>query len=359
MPSKSLVIVGGGYAGVELSKGLENDFDVTLVEPRDSFIHAPAMLRSLVDPATRKQAIIPYDKLLTKGRLIKSLATTVTAKAVVTADGTEIAADYVVLSPGASNGGIFKPAGANIESFLAAQEHVEQQIRVAKSIVIVGAGAVGTELAGEIAHHYSGKSVSLVSAEPSLFPGFPPKLGKGLERSLRKMGVRLVLGQRVENLASSNEPYSGSVRLTGGGSIDADLVIPAIGSTPQTSLFETLPDVTKSADGRVKVDGYMRPSSLPNVFAAGDAIDVGDAMTIVAISRQHPWLAKTLKALAQGKDLRSQKQYTPWSNAPCLVPLGPQRGNSYLGFATFGDWVTRKMKGRDLFIPKYRKLLGY
>ncbi|MEM6891858.1 MAG: N-acyl homoserine lactone synthase, partial [Pseudomonadota bacterium] len=99
--------------------------------------------------------------------------------------------------------------------------------------------------------------------------------------------------------------------------------------------------------------------SLPNVFAAGDAVDAGDAMTIVAISRQHPWLAKTLKALAQGKELRSQRQYTPWDKAPCLVPLGPERGNSFLGFATFGDWVTRKMKGRDLFIPKYRKLLGY
>lgn len=27
--------------------------------------------------------------------------------------------------------------------------------------------------------------------------------------------------------------------------------------------------------------------------------------------------------------------------------------------ATFGDWVTKTMKGKDLFISKYRKLLGY
>ncbi|MEM6310714.1 MAG: FAD-dependent oxidoreductase [Pseudomonadota bacterium] len=356
---KSLVVVGGGYAGVELAKGLENDLNVTLVEPRDRFVHAPAMLRSLVDPDTRGKAIIPYDKLLTKGQWVKSMATEVTAESVFTADGTKIASDYIVLATGASNGGVFKPADASIDSFLAAQARVEQQIRNAKTIVIVGAGAVGTELAGEIAHRYSEKSVSLVSADSNLFPGFPPKLGKGLEQALKKMGVDLILGQRVENLASSTEPYSGTVNLTGGGSIDADLVIPAIGSTPQTTLFETLPDVTKSADGRIKVDGYMRPSSLPNVFAAGDAVDAGDAMTIVAISRQHPWLAKTLKALAQGKELRSQRQYTPWDKAPCLVPLGPERGNSFLGFATFGDWVTRKMKGRDLFIPKYRKLLGY
>lgn len=115
----------------------------------------------------------------------------------------------------------------------------------------------------------------------------------------------------------------------------------------------------RAADGRIKVDGYLRPSSLPNVFAAGDIAAAGDAMTIVGISRQKPWLEKTLKSLASGKPIEDLKPYVPWGDkTPILVPLGPERGSAFLMIATLGDRVTRMMKGRDLFISKYRKLLG-
>ncbi len=80
-------------------------------------------------------------------------------------------------------------------------------------------------------------------------------------------------------------------------------------------------------------------------------------MTIVAISRQNPWLIKTLKQVLGGASVEDQKPYAPWKRAPILVPLGPSVGNSWL-FATLGNWVTRKMKGKELFIPKYRKAFG-
>ncbi|MEM1076541.1 MAG: FAD-dependent oxidoreductase [Pseudomonadota bacterium] len=355
---KSLVIVGGGYIGAELAQGLEHTFDVTLVEPRDAFVHAPAMLRALVDSSVRDQALIPYDKLLKKGRIVKAKATAIKPNAVVAGDEV-IGADYIVLATGASNGGIFKPAEESIDSFRAAQSHVEAKVKAARRIVIVGAGAVGTELAGEVAHAFSDKALALVSADGSLFPGFPRKLGTGLARKLEKMGVDVVLGARVTDLQSMTEPYAGSVTLDTGRVIEADLVIPAVGSKPQTALFDSLPDVARAADGRVVVDSYLRPSSLPNVFAAGDAVDTGDLMTIVATSRQQPWLAKTLKALVDGKSLDAQKPYSPWGKAPILIPLGPERGNSFLIIATFGDWVTKTVKGKDLFLLKYRKLLGY
>jgi len=70
-------------------------------------------------------------------------------------------------------------------------------------------------------------------------------------------------------------------------------------------------------------------------------------------------LEKTLKAVASGKALNSIKPYAPWGEkAPILIPLGPERGNAFMMIATLGDWVTSKMKGQDLFISKYRKLLG-
>jgi len=184
-------------------------------------------------------------------------------------------------------------------------------------------------------------------------------MGRSLPTKLNDMGIELILGARSESLPGTDVPGGGSVTLSSGQVLEADLIIPTVGSRAGTSLVGTLPGVERPADGRVKVDGLLRPSSLANVFAAGDMIAVGDAMTIVAISRQRPWLEKTLKARASGTPLAKVKPYAPWgAKAPILILLGPERGNAFMMVATLGDWVTRKMKGRDLFIGKYRKLLG-
>ncbi|MEM9968012.1 MAG: FAD-dependent oxidoreductase [Pseudomonadota bacterium] len=359
MQKHRLVIIGGGYIGVELAKSLEGEMEVTLVEPRGAFVHAPAMIRALVDVKVQEKSIIPYDKLLKNGRLIRSRAIDVKENAVTLENGETLDADSVVIATGASNGGIFKPADESIDAFIAAKATARDQIEAAQRIIIVGAGAVGTELAGEIAHAHPDKQLTLISTQKTLFPEFPAALGGKLSAKLRDMGVDLVLGQRVSDLQSSVAPYPGGATLTDGTRLEADLIIPAIGSKPATALLDHLPGVQKSPDGRVKVDPFLRPSSLPNVFAAGDVVDAGDAMTIVAASRQHPWLAKMLKKRASGTPLEKQKPYSPWGSPPILVPLGPKRGNSYLMVATFGDWVTKQMKGSDLFITKYRKIFGY
>ncbi|MEL6203726.1 MAG: FAD-dependent oxidoreductase [Pseudomonadota bacterium] len=358
MTSNSVVIVGGGYVGVELAKALEGDMNVTLVEPRAAFVHAPAMIRSIVDPSVLGRALIPYDTLLKKGRVVRDRATAIQATGVTLAGGEELAADFVVVATGSTNGAAFKPEGDSIEDFQAAQARTHEAIKAASKIAIVGAGAVGTELAGEIAHAMPAKKVTLISDGARLFPKMPDKLGNELARKLGEMGVALVLGTRVEDLASTTEPFPGPLTLSTGQVIDADLVIPAIGSRANTALLDGLPGVRHGGGGRVKVDAYLRPSDYPNLFVAGDVADAGDAMTIVAISRQQPWLAKTLKHVAAGKPIQAVKPYTPWGKAPILVPLGPERGNSFLMIATLGDRVTRMMKGRDLFIPKYRKILG-
>ena len=357
MAQKKVVIVGGGYVGFEVAKALDEYAHVTLIEQREAFVQPPASIRALMQPELLDQIILPYHRLLTRGQVVRGRAATVTQSDVRLDDGTDYPADYIVLATGSSYAAPFKPAGDSIDDFRKASADVSAKLAAAKSVVIVGAGAVGTELAGEIAAAQPDKDVTLVSADTALFPMYPAKLGAQLKRKLERAGVTVLLGQRAENLQHMDKPYAGSVRLTDGRVIEADLVFPVIGSRPNTALVQTLPGVTVAPTGRVKTDKWMRPSKHPNVFIAGDIADVGDGMTIVAVSRQNPWLIKTLKQALSGKAVEDQKPYAPWKKAPILLPLGPQIGNSWL-FATVGDWVTRQMKGRDLFIPKYRKALG-
>lgn len=355
---KRIVIVGGGYLGVQLAKSLDTEADVTLVEPRSHFVHTPAMIRALVEPSNLDRALIPYADLLKRGEIVQARAKSISATHVTLEDGRDILADYVVVATGSGNVMPFKPATDDIDSFRADSARIHDMLRTANSVAIVGAGAVGTELAGEIAHFMPDKSICLVSSEPSLFPQMPPKLGAALYDKLTAAGVKTILGVRAETLESLTEPYAGTLRLSNGDTITADLIVPAVGARAVSHVLETLPGLKKGAVNRVETDPWLRPSDLPNVFAAGDVALSGDAMTIVAVSRQSPWLSKTLKSLMAGKNIKDLAPYKPWGKAPFLVPLGPKKGHSYLVLCMVGDAMTRVMKGKDLFLTKYNKMLG-
>lgn len=357
--SKRIAIIGGGYLGAELAKSLDDTADVSLIEPRSHFVHAPAMIRAVVDPSLLDRALIPYDRLLKNGRVLRARASGIDANGVTLDDGQRVDADYIVVATGSSNAMPFKPVGDDIEGLQRANQRVHDQLKAVRRIGIVGAGAVGTELAGEIAHAMPDKKITLISDMDRLFPTMPDKLGTALAKKLRDAGVTLILGKKAENLQSMTEPYAGRLKLSDGSEQDFDLIFPVLGSRASSELIDVLPGMQKSTANRVKVDQWLRPSLLPNVFAAGDVADAGDGMTIVATSRQLPWLTATLKGLVAGKPLEEMKPYKPWGpKAPILVPLGPKRGNSFLGLFTVGDLLTRKMKGEDLFVTKYSNLLN-
>ncbi|NOR32243.1 MAG: N-acyl homoserine lactone synthase [Sulfitobacter sp.] len=356
--TKRIAIVGGGYIGAELAKSLEGKADVTLIEPQSHFVHAPAMIRAVVNPHLLDRALIPYDTLLQHGKLRRAQAIGVDAQGVTLEGGERIDADYIVVATGSANATPFKANGRDIETLRAENARVHDLLCAAQSIAIVGAGAVGTELAGEIAHFMPDKNVTLISSETTLFPTMPKPLGAGLLAKLKNAGVTVILGARAETLESPTEPFSGTLQLSNGQSVTADLIFPVIGSRATSDILAALPGAAKTTANRIKTDAWLRPSTLPNVFAAGDVADTGDAMTIVATARQLPWLKKTLLALVNGAKTEDMKPYTPWAKAPILVPLGPKKGNSFLMLFTAGDLVTRLMKGKDLFLSKYNKLFN-
>ena len=356
--TKHIAIIGGGYLGFRLAKAMENKANVTLIEPRSHFVHSIAMARAVVEPSIFEDSLIPYDKLLKKGTWVQARAASVDDCGVTLEDGRRVDADYIVVATGSDNATPFKAKGADIEGFRAAHDATHAKLKAAKSVAIVGAGAVGTELAGEIAHFMPEKQVTLVTDEQSLFPMKPAKMGQMLGQQLQSAGVKLLTGQRVENLKSLTEPYAGTLKLANGDEIAADLIFPTIGSRAISDLLQGLPGFAASSLGRAKVDQYLRPSEYANVFAAGDVADAGEGMTVVATYSLVPWLTKTLTALIDGKSIETLKPYKPAADAPLLIPLGPKNGNTYLGKMVLGGFMTSLMKGKSLFITRNRKQFG-
>jgi apoptosis-inducing factor 2 len=356
---KRVVIVGGGYAGTMVARALDGIAEVRLIEPRDRFVHNVAAIRAVVEPALLERLIIPYDRLLRCGSVIQGLATEISEGRVTLAGGAAIEGDIVVAATGSTYAQPFKPQSAFGEAFARESLAAHEALRAARTVAIVGGGAVGVELAGEIAAVHPDKTVTLLASSPSLLPGYSDQLSAALAEQLKAQGVQLRLGARVEGLETADRPFAGALT-TAGHAIEAELIFPAIGARP---LAPPITGASLAVSGRIKVDPWLRPAGAPSVFALGDAAETGDFMTIVAITRQAPWLVKTLKAIMAGRAVETLPPYAPWAAPAILVPLGPKAGASVLPVTrrglTVGRRTTATLKGRDLFIPRYRKEFGY
>ncbi len=85
-----------------MAKALDTEADVVLVEPRGAFVHAAGSLRALVRPDWAENIFFPYDRLLSRGRVVRERAASVDARGVTLASGGRIDADYVVLATGSA-----------------------------------------------------------------------------------------------------------------------------------------------------------------------------------------------------------------------------------------------------------------
>lgn len=356
-----VAIVGGGYAGFELAKALDSHVDVALIEAREAFVHNVGTPRSIADPGLIERIVFPYDRLLRRGQVVRGHAAKVDKGSVSLQDGTRIDADVVVIATGSSYAAPFKPQGDSVADFMAQLAEVAAQVQAAERIVIVGAGAVGVELAGEIKAVSPDKAVALVSAQPQLFPMYRSELSEALVGKLKGIGVELHLGLAADGLDRTDLPYQGAISLADGTRL-AGLIVPAIGARVAESPAHDLPGVDRNPNGQLAVDAWLRPSKLPNVFVIGDLAATGEGMTVVSASRHAPWLAKTILRLASGHSLDGLPTYKPWKVPPILIPLGPKSGASVLPVGSkgmvVGDWLTGAIKGKHLFLPRYNKEFG-
>jgi dihydrolipoamide dehydrogenase len=134
-------------------------------------------------------------------------------------------------------------------------------------LVVVGAGYIGLELG--IAYRKLGAEVAVVEALERILPVYDEELAKPVAASLRKLGIQLHLGCRVQGLSTAGD----AVRLQDAQGqeteLPADQVLVAIGRAPRTQGWG-LESLLLDMNGRaVKIDDQCR-TSMRNVWAIGD-----------------------------------------------------------------------------------------
>lgn len=180
-----------------------------------------------------------------------------------------------------------------------------QKVRDSKKVVLIGAGAVGVQMATDIKELYPEKSVTLIHSRAQLMNRFHSKLHDLVEERAHELGVDLVLGSRVK-LPEGGYPTDGrefQVELQDGRKVDADfavggrqgvismkcklrhvadgseciLQIICTGQTPQSEVVQQLSpsSIDKSGFINTKKTLQIADSSFPNIFVVGDIANSG------------------------------------------------------------------------------------
>ncbi len=146
-----------------------------------------------------------------------------------------------------------------------------------KSLIVLGAGAVGVEFASVFASY--GSEVTVIELLPRLVPIEDEEVSAELQRAFRKRGIKTMTGTRFESAKVGNKDVEVSYKTSDGkeGKITAETLLVAVGRRPYTEglgLENTKIEVDR---GYIKVDEFMRTGE-PNVYAIGDVVPT-------------PWLA--------------------------------------------------------------------
>lgn len=189
------------------------------------------------------------------------------------------------------------------------QNH-QRGLEISKSILIVGGGAVGVQMATDLREYYPDKKVTVVQSRAQVMPQYHKKFHEIVKKRFDDLGIDLITGSRV-TIPSQGFPNDGTpfnVQLTNGDNVSTDFVVLATGQKPNNSLVANLEQynpgsVINPANGFIRVRPTLQllDEKYPNLFAVGDIADTGAHKAARPGIAQAAVLAKNVQALIEGR----------------------------------------------------------
>ncbi|HEX7692783.1 MAG TPA: NAD(P)/FAD-dependent oxidoreductase [Sediminibacterium sp.] len=323
MTNKHIIILGAGFAGLDLAKRLRHSkYEITLIDQYNFHQFQPLFYQVATARLEPSSISFPLRKVFQKNkcvhvRLAKVNSVDMQAKKVLTSEG-DFAYDYLVIATGCTtnyfgNRNIEQYAFPmkstteaitlrnrillNFEDALSAKE---EELSAIMNIVVVGGGPTGVELSGSLAElkrnilpkdypdmDFSKLNVYLIEAGPATLGPMSKASQQKSQEYLEKMGVHVWTNALVED-------YDGkTVKLKDGRTIATHTLIWAAGVSGNVPEGIAKDKVVRG--NRIKVDQYNRVEGWDDVFAIGDVC----YMETPEFPRGHAQLANVANAQAK------------------------------------------------------------
>ena len=336
---RTIVIVGGGFAGTTLARELDGKLppgcELLVISEESYTTFNPLLPEALGASIFPEQAVAPIRQMLKRGRFIMGRVTAIdrAAKALTCttlAGETRVPYEHVVLAfgnrarldliPGlAAHALPLKTVGdamhiRNIVLRRVARIELETDPALRRRLghfVVIGGGFSGVETAGElvdclrsIRRYYprvapAELKVTVLQDQPRLLLELSERLGRAAQQSLASRGVDVRIGAKAVAVSAD------AVTLSDGTILETATVICTIGTRPNP-LVESLGIATDR--GRVVVNGDMSVEAVPGMWALGDCANVPNAFggsiappTAQFAVREARTLAANLLAVLSGR----------------------------------------------------------
>lgn len=256
---EGVLVVGGGYAGLHAAAVVQRSgVPVTVVDRtgRHDFVTRLAAVAGGTAPVEdASRPVRCFADLFAVASVVE-----VADGSVTLSDGRTVTADAVVVTAGSAPS---RPPVDGIElvhDLRSAEDAVALRGSIARSpsVVVVGGGATGVQLAGAAAVAHPSLTVHLVEAATRLVGGMPDAFSAGAMRILEGRNVQIHLGSGVERITEQGALVDGTL-LEG-------LVVWAGGFSALAHHY----GVPTADDGRILVDEALRVLGNERTFAAGD-----------------------------------------------------------------------------------------
>lgn len=293
--------------------------------------------------------------------------------------------------------------GANASSPLIGSNGDEEQLRsswrefrralpTARHIIIAGGGPTGVETAGEIGEYLNGRAwffnskladpdvkITLLTSGAKLLPVLRPSIALKAEKLLAQVGVTVVkdapvlevtpAGPATHDGASdgaetnnTTTTASGKVTVTlkDGTSLEADMYIPAFGTTPNTAFVDGK-ELLLAADGRVQTNAAtLRVDKAgPRIYAVGDASTYARAAVhhiLGAVPVLGANMRRDLLAARGLSDNSIDREFKEEKREMQMVPIGRSKGVGAVFGWRLPSFMVWFIKGRDYFLWTTPKL---
>lgn len=404
---KRLVILGSGFAAFMLLKKIDaDDYDVTIVSPRNHFLFTPLLPSTTVGTVELRSIIEPIRKAKRRADFIQGEAIaldlqtrSVTCQSPDPETRFTVAYDFLVISVGAENNTFGIPGVAEHAVFLkelndarTIRERIISCLERADvpgisaerrdqllHFVVVGGGPTGIEFAAEL-HDLLEEDlvksypelvgairITLFEAMKTILESFDEKLREYTVRHFNRQGIDLRLETPVAEVGH------GHLKLKSGEIVNAELIVWSTGNTARP-FVRGLPFGMER--GRILTDNYLRVPEHPEIYALGDcATPAGTALpqTAQAAQQEGKYLGEQLNRLARGKSVEpfvfrnlGMLAYIGESKALADIPRADVqwRGESTYFFwrsayltrlvslknkvLVLFDWIKARLFGRDL-----------
>ncbi len=330
MASSKVLILGGGFGGLNAAKALGNSkFDVWLLDKTNHHLFQPLLYQVASAALSPGDIAVPIREILSPYENVTVIMGEVVKidkenRHVILKNGDRVAYEYLIVALGARHSYFgnsqweeFAPGLKTLTDALSIRERILISFEKAErcdsiseakkylNFVIIGGGPTGVEMAGaiaEIAHETLLKNfrridttttrIYLIEGSSNILPVYPEKLSQKAKGYLEYFGVHVITGKRVTNVTHEGVTVGDTV-------IPAENILWAAGNQA-SSVLQTL-HVPLDRQGRANVDADLSIPDHPEIFVIGDSACALDkkgkplpALAPVAV-QQGRYVAKILR----------------------------------------------------------------